>query len=37
MAALIPPQKTGILQYGDTAGNLDGGWDLPMDEVDGVR
>ena len=32
MAALIPPQKTGILAYGDTAGNLDGGWDLPMDE-----
>ncbi|MDE0397900.1 MAG: hypothetical protein OXL96_08865 [Candidatus Poribacteria bacterium] len=32
MAALIPPQKTGILAYGDTAGNLEGGWDLPMDE-----
>ena len=32
MAALIPPQKTGILTPGYKAGNLDGGWDLPMDE-----
>jgi len=32
MAALIPPQKTGVLAYGDTAGNLDGGWELPMSE-----
>ena len=32
MAALIPPQKTGVLTYGNTAGNLEGGWDLPMSE-----
>ena len=35
MAALIPPQKTGVLTYGDTAGNLHDGhadWELPMSE-----
>ena len=32
MAALIPPQTTGILTYGDTAGNLDEGWELPTSE-----
>ena len=34
MAALIPPQKTGVLAYGDTAGNLgaDAAWELPMDD-----
>ena len=34
MAALIPPQTTGILTYGDTAGNLGAAaaWDIPMDE-----
>ena len=32
MITLLPPQTTGIVQYGDTAGNLDGGWDLPMSE-----
>ncbi len=35
MIALVPPQTTGILQYGDTAGNLDGGWELPTS--DGAR
>ncbi len=35
MAALIPPQETGVLAYGDTAGNLDAAeaWDIPMDET----
>ena len=34
MVALIPPQKTGVLTYGDTAGNLgaDAAWDIPMSE-----
>ena len=34
MAALIPPQTTGVLAYGDTAGNLgaDAAWDIPMSE-----
>lgn len=34
MAALIPPQTTGILTYGDAAGNLGAAaaWDIPMDE-----
>ena len=34
MAALIPPQKTGVLTYGDMAGNLDAAeaWDIPMAE-----
>ena len=31
-AALIPPQKTGVLALGDTVGNLDGGWELPTSE-----
>ena len=31
-AALIPPQTTGILTYGDTAGNLEDGWELPTSE-----
>ena len=31
-AALIPPQETGILTPGDTAGNLEGDWDLPMSD-----
>ena len=34
MAALVPPQTTGILTYGDTAGNLDEGWELPTSERD---
>ena len=32
MAALIPPQTTGILTYGDIAGNLEDGWELPASE-----
>ena len=34
MIALVPPQTTGILTYGDTAGNLDAAaaWDVPMSE-----
>ena len=34
MIALIPPQKTGVLTYGDTAGNLNAteAWELPMSE-----
>ena len=32
MIALIPPQETGVLVHGDTAGNLRGGWDIPMSE-----
>ena len=34
MIALIPPQTTGVLTYGDTAGNLDASeaWDIPMSE-----
>ena len=30
--ALIPPQETGVLEYGDEAGNLGEGWELPMSE-----
>ena len=32
--ALVPPQDTGVLVYGDTAGNLDAAeaWEIPMDE-----
>ena len=31
---LLPPQKTGVLTYGDTVGNLDAAeaWDIPMAE-----
>ena len=34
MVALVPPQTTGILTLGDTAGNLDAAaaWDVPMSE-----
>ena len=32
MAALLPPQKTGVKAYGDTAGNLGKGWELPTSE-----
>ena len=34
MITLLPPQTTGIVQYGDMAGNLDAAvaWDIPMDE-----
>ena len=34
MVALVPPQATGVLTYGDTAGNLDAAeaWELPMSE-----
>ena len=34
MIRLLPPQKTGILTYGDTVGNLDAAeaWDIPMAE-----
>ena len=35
MIALVPPQTTGVLTYGDAAGNLDGGWELPTS--DGAR
>ena len=35
MIALVPPQKTGVLTYGDTAGNLGAAeaWDIPMSET----
>ena len=35
MAALVPPQMTGVVAYGDTAGNLgaDEAWEIPMDET----
>ena len=35
MIALVPPQKTGVLTYGDVAGNLDAAeaWEIPMDET----
>ena len=29
---LVPPQTSGILTYGDAAGNLDEGWELPVSE-----
>ena len=29
---LVPPQTSGILTYGDAAGNLDEGWELPTSE-----
>ena len=34
MVALVPPQETGVLEYGDTAGNLDAAeaWAIPMAE-----
>ena len=32
MAALVPPQETGVLAYGDVVGNLGEGWELPMSE-----
>ena len=34
MVALVPPQTTGVLTYGDVAGNLDAAtsWDIPMSE-----
>ena len=34
MIALVPPQETGVLKYGDIAGNLgaDEAWDIPMSE-----
>ena len=34
MIALIPPQETGVLTYGDAAGNLgaDEAWDIPMSD-----
>ena len=34
MIALIPPQTSGVLTYGDTAGNLGAAeaWDIPMSE-----
>ena len=34
MLALLPPQKTGVLKYGDTAGNLGAAeaWEIPMSE-----
>ena len=33
-AALVPPQATGVLTYGDAAGNLDAAeaWEIPMSE-----
>ena len=33
MITLLPPQTTGIVQYGDMAGNLDTAWELPMDDA----
>ena len=37
MIGLVPPQTTGVLTYGDTAGNLDAkeAWDIPT--ADGAR
>ena len=35
MIALVPPQTTGVLTYGDAAGNLDEAWELPT--ADGAR
>ena len=35
MVALVPPQTTGVLTYGDAAGNLDEAWELPT--ADGAR
>ena len=35
MVALVPPQTTGVLTYGDAVGNLDEGWELPT--ADGAR
>ena len=32
MIALVPPQATGVLTYGDAVGNLDEAWELPMSE-----
>ena len=34
MIQLLPPQKTGVLTYGDTVGNLDAAeaWDIPMSD-----
>ena len=34
LITLLPPQTTGIIQYGDMAGNLDAAtaWEIPMDE-----
>ncbi|MCY3723586.1 MAG: lamin tail domain-containing protein, partial [Candidatus Poribacteria bacterium] len=34
MITLVPPQKTGVLAYGDMAGNLDASpaWEIPMNE-----
>ena len=32
MVALVPPQTTGVLTYGDAAGNLDEAWELPVSE-----
>ena len=32
MIALIPPQETGVLEYGDVAGNLGEGWELPVSD-----
>ena len=30
--ALLPPQKSGVVERGDVAGNLGMGWELPMSE-----
>ena len=35
MIGLVPPQTTGVLTFGDAAGNLDEGWELPT--ADGAR
>ena len=32
MISLMPPQTTAVKVPGDTVGNLDGGWELPMSE-----
>ena len=34
MISLMPPQTTGVVEYGDIVGNLGEGWDLPMAEAD---
>ena len=34
MISLMPPQTTGVVEYGDIVGNLGEGWDLPMAEED---
>lgn len=32
LLTLMPPQTTAVREYGDVAGNLEGGWDVPASE-----